>query len=83
MTLDSVISRRLFGIFLLGFILFDYPILSIFNVETFLFGIPLLYLYMLIVWLLLILLIVFVTRVTRYRDALPSSPSLEFKRFRH
>jgi len=83
MTLDSVISRRLFGIFLLGFILFDYPILSIFNVETFLFGIPLLYLYMLIVWLLLILLIVFVTRVTRYRDALPSSPSLEFKMFRH
>ncbi len=48
MTLDSVISRRLFGIFLLGFILFDYPILSIFNLETFLFGIPLLYLYLLI-----------------------------------
>ena len=46
-------------------------------------GIPLLYLYLLSVWLLLILLIVFVTRITRYRDALPSSPRRQPKRFRH
>ena len=74
MTLDSTISRRLFGLFLLGYILFNYPILSIFNSEKFLFGIPLLYLYMFAVWLLLIVLIVLVTRFTRFRDVLPSSP---------
>ena len=83
MMLDSIISRRLFGIFLLGCVLYNYPILSIFNLETFMLGIPLLYLYLLSVWLLLILLIVFVTRVMRYRDALPSSPRRKPKRFRH
>jgi len=79
MTLDSAISHRLFGLFLLGFILFNYPILSIFNLETFLFGIPMLYLYVFSVWMLLIILIVVVTRITRFRDALPSSPSRRLK----
>ena len=74
MTLDSAISRRLFGLFLLGCILYNFPILSIFNRETFFFGIPVLYLYMFAVWLLLIVLIVIVTRFTRFRDGLPSSP---------
>jgi hypothetical protein len=83
MTLDSAISRRLFGLFLLGFILFNYPILSIFNLETFLFGIPMLYLYVFSVWMLLIILIVFVTRVTRFRDTLPSSPSRQPKGLKH
>ena len=73
MTLDSAISRRLFGLFLLGFILFNYPILSIFNLEIFWFGIPMLYLYMFSAWFLLILLIGFVTRVTSLRDTLPAS----------
>ena len=83
MTLDSAISRRLFGLFLLGFILLNYPILSIFNLEIFLFGIPILYLYLFSVWMLLIILIVFVTRVTRYRDALPSSSGRESKKSRN
>ena len=82
MTLDSAITRRLFGLFVLGFILFNYPILSIFNLEAFLFGIPMLYLYLFSVWMLLIILIAFVTRVTRYRDALPSSSSRDRKRLR-
>ena len=80
MTLDSIISRRLFGIFILGFILLNYPILSIFNTEAFLFGIPILYLYLFSVWMLLIIMVVFVTRVTRIRDVLTSSPSRLLKR---
>lgn len=83
MTLDSAISRRLFGLFLLGFILFNYPILSIFNLEKFLFGIPLLYLYVFFVWMLLIILIGIVTRVTHFREALPSSPSQKLQRLKH
>ena len=82
MTLDAAISRRLFGLFLLGVILFNYPILSLFNLEAFLFGIPMLYLYVFSVWMLLIVLIAFVTRITRYRDTLPSSSSRERKRRR-
>ena len=83
MTLDSAISRRLFGLFLLGVILFNYPILSIFNLEKFWFGIPMLYLYMFSAWLLLILLIGFVTRVTHLRDTLLSTPNRNPKNFGH
>ena len=83
MTLDSAISRRLFGLFLLGVILFNYPILSIFNQEKFWFGIPMLYLYMFSAWLLLILLIGFVTRVTNLRDTLLSTPNRKPKNFGH
>ena len=62
MTPELMISRRLFALFLLGFFLFNYPILSLFNLESFLFGIPLLYFYMFVVWTVLIVMIVFVTR---------------------
>ena len=62
MTPELMISRRLFALFLLGCLLFNYPILSLFNLETYLFGIPLLYLYMFAVWTVLIVLIVFVMR---------------------
>jgi len=62
MTPELMISRRLFALFLLGCLLFNYPILSLFNLDSFLFGIPLLYLYMFVVWTVLIVMIVFVTR---------------------
>lgn len=62
MTPEFMISRRLFALFLLGCLLFNYPILSLFNLEAFLFGIPLLYLYMFAVWTVLIVMIVFVMR---------------------
>ena len=83
MTLDSAISRRLFGLFLLGVILFNYPILSIFNREIFWFGIPMLYLYMFSAWFLLILLIGFVTRVTHLRDTLLWTPNRKPKNLEH
>lgn len=62
MTRESIISRRLFAIFLLGCLLFNYPLVSLFNLNTFWLGVPLLYLYMFTVWILLIILVVFVTR---------------------
>jgi len=62
MTPELMISRRLFSLFLLGVLLFNYPILSLFNLNAFLFGIPLLYFYMFAVWTVLIVIIVFVTR---------------------
>ena len=62
MTPELMISRRLFALFLLGVLLFNYPILSLFNLNAFLFGIPLLYFYMFAVWTVLIVMIVFVTR---------------------
>ena len=60
-TLDIMKSRRLVVVFILGSILLNYPILSLFNVSGFLFGIPILYLYAFSIWLLLILLTVFIS----------------------
>ena len=61
MTSLAVKARRLIGIFLLGAILFNYPVLSLFDREIFLSGIPILYLYLFGVWALLILLTALVT----------------------
>ena len=61
MTSLAAKARRLIGIFLLGVVLFNYPVLSLFDREIFLSGIPILYLYLFGVWALLILLTAMVT----------------------
>ena len=47
---------RLIAIFLLGCLLFNYPLLYLFNISVNLSGIPLLYVYIFAVWGLLIAL---------------------------
>ena len=59
--INIIKSRRLAIVFILGGILLNYPILSLFNAPGFLFGIPILYLYLFGVWLLLILLTVLIS----------------------
>ncbi|MGD8368831.1 MAG: hypothetical protein PVG78_14425 [Desulfobacterales bacterium] len=61
MTGPAAKARRLVGLFLLGAVLFNYPILSLVNRDSLLFGIPILYLYLFGVWAVLILLIARVT----------------------
>ncbi len=61
MTPDSLKSKRLVGLFIIGLVLFNYPILSLFNLKINLFGIPLVYLYLYFTWILLIGLIIFIT----------------------
>ncbi len=56
MTRDRINGRRLFGLFLLGVLLFNFPVLYLFNRQALLLGIPLLYFYLFAAWLLLILL---------------------------
>lgn len=53
--------RRLVGIFLLGLVLCSYPVLSVFNRQITVFGLPLLYLYLFSAWALLIVLIILTT----------------------
>lgn len=62
MTPESIKGRRLVGLFLLGFVLFNYPIISLFNIEAELIGIPILYHYCFGAWLLVIVLIRYITR---------------------
>ncbi|MEJ2038675.1 MAG: hypothetical protein P8X55_07035 [Desulfosarcinaceae bacterium] len=62
MTRDDIRGYRLVAIFLLGFALFNYPLLSLFNLPRRIGGIPMLYAYLFMVWLLLILLTMLATR---------------------
>jgi hypothetical protein len=64
-------NKRLVGLFLLGCVLFNYPLLSLFNLKTMIFGVPLLFFYVFSGWTLLILLAALATK-TRSRP--PSTP---------
>ncbi|MEO8384565.1 MAG: hypothetical protein ABI583_04945 [Betaproteobacteria bacterium] len=49
-------GQLLICIFLLGVVLFNFPILALFNVGATLFGIPILFAYLFLAWAVLILL---------------------------
>ena len=49
-------GQRLIALFILGSLLFNYPILSLFNVPAEVLGVPVLYAYIFAVWALLIAL---------------------------
>jgi hypothetical protein len=57
---DTVRNKRLIALFLLGYILLNNPILSLFNRPRLVFGIPLLFFYIFGVWILLIALVVMI-----------------------
>ncbi|AQV02803.1 hypothetical protein B2D07_00310 [Desulfococcus multivorans] len=54
---DSLCNKRLIALFLLGYILLNNPLLSLFNQPGMVWGIPLFFGYIFGVWLLLIILI--------------------------
>ena len=53
-------SQRLVALFLLGGLLFNYPLLALFNTAAEVYGIPVLYAYIFIAWAALIALMAFV-----------------------
>jgi len=54
MSPDSRKTRRLAGVFFLGWVLLNYPLLALFNLPTFFGEIPLLYGYVFAAWALII-----------------------------
>ena len=56
MTKSSWREQRLVALFLLGCLLFNYPLLALFNVRAMVFGVPVLYAYLFSAWVGLILL---------------------------
>jgi len=56
MTPDNRKSKRLVALFLFGFVLLNYPILSLLNLDITIFGLPLVYIYIFGIWGLLIFL---------------------------
>ena len=55
-------GERLVALALLGFLLFNYPLLSLFSTDSSVAGVPLLYVYLFVSWGLLIGLMALVVR---------------------
>ena len=62
---DDVKGQRLVALFILGCLLFNYPVLSLFNVAAETFGVPVLYAYIFAAWALLVALMAFVVEARR------------------
>ncbi|MCU0558461.1 MAG: hypothetical protein MUF67_14305 [Desulfobacterales bacterium] len=60
MTRDSIINKRLIGLSLMGYLLFNFPLVSLFNLPAFVLGFPLLYAYLFGAWAAYIVLIVLI-----------------------
>lgn len=58
-------NKRLVGLFLLGSVVFNYPLLSLFNLKTRILGMPLLIIYIFSAWVLLILLAALTTKTRK------------------
>jgi hypothetical protein len=58
-------GQRFVALCMLGMVLFNYPVLALFNVTGTLFGVPVLYAYIFIAWLALIGLMAWVSESGR------------------
>ena len=58
-------QQRLAPLFLLGVLLFNYPVLSLFNKATSAFGIPIVYVYIFLAWAGLIGLVAWIVERSR------------------
>lgn len=53
-------NNRLIALFFLGYLLFNYPLMALFNLPKIVWGVPLLYGYLFGVWVLLIVLVILI-----------------------
>jgi hypothetical protein len=65
----NVRNERLVALFLLGLLLFNYPLLAMFNTTRLVLGVPALYLYLFVAWAMLIAGAALVLRLTESDDA--------------
>jgi hypothetical protein len=68
MTRPGITTERLLALFLLGILVFTPPFLGIFNTPRLVAGIPLLYLYLFIVWGMLIAIVALTVRAAEDED---------------
>ncbi len=57
---DKAREPRFIALCMLGLVLFNFPVLALFNVDATVFGVPLLYAYLFGAWALLIALMAYV-----------------------
>ena len=53
-------AQRMIALCMLGFVLFNFPVLALFNVAETVFGVPVLYVYIFVAWTALIALMAWV-----------------------
>jgi len=58
------------ALFLAGLVLFNFPILSLFNIDWLFLGIPILYIYIFLAWCLIIVAMVMISLPPRDKDSL-------------
>ena len=58
-------GQQLVALFIVGCVLFNYPVLSLFNVAADAFGVPVLYAYLFAAWALLVALMAYVVEARR------------------
>ena len=58
-------EQRLIALFVLGCLLFNYPVLSLFNVAAEVVGVPVLYAYIFAAWALLVALMAYTVETRR------------------
>jgi hypothetical protein len=77
MTRDAVKNKRLVSLFLFCAVLLNYPLLSLFNHERMIFGIPMLYLYIFVTWTLIIFLCGLITSAPQANKKAGKDPSTD------
>ena len=58
-------GQRLVALFIFGCLLFNYPVLSLFNVAAEVVGVPVLYAYIFAAWALLVALMAYIVETRR------------------
>lgn len=76
---DKSMAGRCLGLFLLGWFLFSYPVLTIFNLPDLVLGVPLFFLYLFTAWLVLMLLVFMFAVHSDTADAEPLAPDRDKK----
>jgi predicted permease len=61
-------GQRLIALFMLGCLVFNYPVLALFNRPGTAFGIPVLYVFIFAAWILLIAMMALVVEATEQAD---------------
>jgi hypothetical protein len=59
---DRLRTARLVAVAVLGFVLFNYPVLAVFDADVLVAGVPVLWAYLFLVWILLIALVAWILR---------------------
>ena len=62
---SGITRQRLAAVFLLGCLLLNYPLLSLFDTPGQILGVPLLYIYIFVAWIVLIALMAYVIEKRR------------------